>query len=342
MPIPHGNLIIPFPGDSAKYILFHQTGDYSMPGLVPSKVYYTVVDMNLDGGLGGVPSNQKNLTAISDTLSAGMAACKHANGRDWWVIAIKDSINLLYKILVTPTGITSVTSQSFNFPLAYYNASQPTFSPDGKKFAYTNLWTGAFGFHDVRLFSFDNCTGMFDSLSFINIPQEPGFGIAFSPNSKFLYHSSFTKIYQLNTDTSDIPASNTVVATYDGYISGDPPNCCATDFWLMYLAANGRIYISSGSGVVDMHFINYPDSAGLACDVQQHALPLPCFSVRGNVNHPNYYLGCDTTLGCTPCYTNVDELSPPDFKFRVYPNPVNDGILNIGYLLPQNKHGIFE
>jgi hypothetical protein len=341
MPFSHANLIIPYPDDPTKFILFHQAGDYNMPGTVPSKLYYTIVDMTLDGGLGGVPVNQKNLIAITDTLSAGIAACKHANGRDWWVIAVKDSINLLYKILVTPNGITSISTQNFNFPVAYYNACQPVFSPDGKKFAYTNLRTGALGFHDVRLFSFDRCTGMFDSLTYIYVPNEPGFGLAFSSNSKYLYHSSFTKIYQLNTDTTDIPPSNTLVATYDGFISGFPPNCCATDFWLMYLAANGKIYISSGSGVVDMHFINYPDSAGLACDVQQHALPLPCLSGRGNVNHPNYYLGCDTTLGCTPCYVGIEERGKHDFKFSVTPNPTS-GNIKIVYLLPQNKSGVFE
>ncbi len=343
MPIPHGNLIIPFPGDSAKYILFHQTGDYSIPGLVPSKVYYTVVDMNLDGGLGGVPVNQKNLIAFSDTLSAGIAACKHANGRDWWIVALKDNSNIVYKVLLTSSGIASITTQIFNFPLPYPgNAGQPTFSPDGKKFAFTSGYTGSNPYHDIRLFHFDRCTGLlYDSTLIPFNDGTTGFGLAFSSDSKYLYHSSFTKIFQINTDTTNIVASVDTVAYYDGYISGFPPNCCATDFWLMYLAANGKIYISSGSGVVDMHFINYPDSAGLACDVQQHALPLPCLSGRGNVNHPNYYLGCDTTLGCTPCYVGIEEHGKHDFKFSIMPNP-NYGNFKIIYLLPQNRNGTIE
>ncbi|MBL0072627.1 MAG: T9SS type A sorting domain-containing protein [Bacteroidetes bacterium] len=67
-----------------------------------------------------------------------------------------------------------------------------------------------------------------------------------------------------------------------------------------------------------------------------------CYSGRGNVYHPNYYLGCDTTLGCPCMLTDVNELSPPDFKFRVYPSPVTNGVLHIGYLLPQNESGMFE
>ena len=144
----------------------------------------------------------------------------------------------------------------------------------------------------------------------------------------------------MNTDTSNVQSSLNVVAVNDGYAFPYP--FLKTDFWMMYLAANGKIYISSGSSVVDMHYINYPDSGGIASDVQQHALHLPCYYLRGNVYHPNYYLGCDTTQTNCPCLTDMDELSPPDFKFRVYPNPITNGYLHIGYLLPQNKHGNFE
>jgi len=110
----------------------------------------------------------------------------------------------------------------------------------------------------------------------------------------------------------------------------------------MYLAANGKIYISSGNGVIDLHYINYPDSAGMACSVQQHALHLPCYSGRGNVNHPNYYLGCDTTQTSCPCLTTgINEINQHDFRFSISPNP-NNGNFRIMYLLPQNKSGTLQ
>jgi hypothetical protein len=31
-----------------------------------------------------------------------------------------------------------------------------------------------------------------------------------------------------------------------------------------------------------------------------------------------------------------------DFRFRIYPNPITSNSLHIGYLLPQNKKGVFE
>jgi hypothetical protein len=52
-------------------------------------------------------------------------------------------------------------------------------------------------------------------------------------------------------------------------------------------------------------------------------------------------LGCDTTLGCTPCYVGIEERGKHDFKFSVTPNPTN-GSFKIIYLLPQNRSGVFE
>ncbi|MBL0072870.1 MAG: T9SS type A sorting domain-containing protein [Bacteroidetes bacterium] len=109
----------------------------------------------------------------------------------------------------------------------------------------------------------------------------------------------------------------------------------------MYLAANGKIYVTSGSGVQHIHEINYPDSAGIACDVQQHAIDLGYAQLRSVPNHPNYYLGCDTTLGCPCLITGIEELGGHEFRFIVAPNPTS-GNFKITYLLPQNQPGKLE
>jgi len=108
----------------------------------------------------------------------------------------------------------------------------------------------------------------------------------------------------------------------------------------MYLAANGKIYITSGSSVVDLHYINYPDSAGMTCDVRLHDLHLLIYHGRSVPNHPNYYLG---RLVGSPCdtLTSISDITPHDFKFSISPNP-NNGNFKIIYLLPQNKSGTLQ
>lgn len=340
LPLPHGNVIIPYPGDSTKYVLFHQTGG-STGGLASHELFFSVIDMTLDSGLGGV--TLKNQIAFQDTLSWGIAACKHANGRDWWIIAFKDSTDIVYEVLLTPTGLATVNQLSLGVPIHFYNMGQAQFSPDGKKFAYhyRDFFNGSLPVtHQIRLFDFDRCSGMFTNPNIISHTDSvSGNGLAFSSNSKYLYFTLFDKVMQVNTDTNNIQASLDTVAIYDGYAF--PYWYLKTDFWLMYLAANGKIYISSGNSVVDLHYINYPDSSGIDCDVQQHALHIPTYTGRGNVYHPNYYLGCDTTSGC-PCFiTGINEYFSFDFNFRIYPNPISNNSLNIGYILPQNKAGVF-
>ncbi len=338
MPMSGANIIIPFPGDSNKYVLFHQVGN-SVNYLNSTEVFYTVVDMTLNSGLGGVIPGKKNVVAFTGNISWGLAACKHANGKDWWVVAHEDSSNIIYKVLFTSNEVASVTSQQVSMPAPGYGiAGQPGFSPDGNKYAYKHGLTNNPAFHDIRILSFNRCSGNFDSLGYAIRNNEFGFGQAFSSNSRYLYYSSGATIYQLDTDAPNISATDSIVAVYDGYCYPYPSLC--TTFWLMYLAADSKIYITSPSFVIDYSFINSPDSAGISCDVQQHALRLPSYTIRGGINHPNYYLGCDTTVGCI-CLTGIDENTSHDFKFSISPNP-SHGSVKIIYLLPQNKIGRLE
>ncbi len=339
MPMSGANIIIPFPGDSNKFVLFHQVGN-SINYLNSTEVFYTVVDMTLNGGLGGVIPGKKNVVAFTGNISWGLAACKHANGMDWWVVAHEDSSNIIHKVLFTTNEVASVSSQQVSMPAPGYGiAGQPGFSPDGNKYAYKHGLTMNPGFHDIRILSFNRCNGNFDSLGYAIRNNEFGFGQAFSPNSRYLYYASGGTIYQLDTDAPNISATDSIVAVYDGYCYPYPSSC--TTFWLMYLAADSKIYITSPNFVIDYSFINSPDSAGIACDVQQHALRLPCYTIRGGINHPNYYLGCDTTLGCPCLITGMDQGQGHDFKFSVSPNP-STGQIKVVYMLPQNKSGKLE
>ncbi len=334
-PIANMQLALPLPGMMNNYILFHQTGDQSV---YSRKLYYSLIDMTLDSGRGAV--TQKNQIAFSDSLIWGISACRHANGRDWWVAVLKDSSDIIYTLLLTPNGITNIQQQHLNVPMHTSFSCVQAFSPDGSKYAYTvSSATGNINYpylRDLRILDFNRCSGQFSNPYVINLNDTNyGVGLSFSSNSQYLYTSKAFQVSQFDLLAPNIQASRQFVAWYDFFNNGG-----YTTFGYMYLAANGKIYISSTGSTIYFNVIDQPDSAGMACNVLQHAVQTPCYIYASHVNHPNYYLG---RLVGSPCdtLTGIHDLAAHDFKFSISPNP-NNGNFKIMYLLPQNKSGTLQ
>jgi hypothetical protein len=270
-------------------------------------------------------------------MSWGIAACKHGNGRDWWLIAQKDSSNTLFKLLITPNGIESITSQSLGYtPFAAGNAPRITFSPEGNKFLQTNYDNPVDRTSTLVIADFDRCTGVFSNTLTIQLANGNYLsGLAFSPSSQYVYSCTSEHMFQVDVNTLSIDT----VATYDGFCFPNPVSC--TSFFNMYRASNGKIYITSGNSVQHIHEMNFPDLAGIACDVKQHDINLNgIWYLRAVPNHPNYYLGALTGSPCDTL-TSIGELPEQDFRFSVSPNP-NNGEFKIMYLMPQNQKGKLE
>ena len=215
--IVQGALIVPFDETSQKYYLFHE--EYTAPILYPTKLFYTVIDMSLDSGKGAVTLKRQQL--LYDTLDYGqITACRHANGRDWWVYVPKIHSDIFYTILSTPYGL-SYTTQNLGFLFRNTDgAGQCLFSPDGTKFARFAIDEG------LNCSDFDRCTGTFSNIR--NIPQTafPAWqgceGLSFSPNSRFLYLSYGTYLYQVDTWDTSLVNSRILIDTYDGYTDPFP------------------------------------------------------------------------------------------------------------------------
>ena len=310
-------LIIQKPGSNSIYYLFHGSCDNYMitTGCRMHQHNLTTIDMNGNGGLGNVIT--KNVPIIIDTLNTGkIAASRHANGRDWWVMVHRVNSNKFYKLLITPTAILGPYSQNIGIT-RQWDAGQAWFSPDGKKYAYYYVNGG------LDIFDFDRCTGMLSNAVHVNIPFENGYnvGMAISPGSNALYVSNDFHVYQFDLTASNIPASQLTVATYDSFVSVFPgfPNGFATLFGLSALAPDGKIYITTGNGTMHMHTIDNPDVIGLGCNVNQHSVQLQSVYFNTLPNHPNYFLGCDTS--CTTCLVGVAEEENEKVSVRAAPNP---------------------
>ena len=293
-----GVLILPrFEKDSTYYMLYtagNLTGDAS--GSVGVRTNLAEIDMSLNNGLGKVVS--KDLPLINDSLDYGkLAACRHANGRDWWIIVPRWEQGSFRLLLYDPQGFHDVGIQSFpNFMQFRKGFGNAVFSPDGTKYAIIDM------FKELEpdtsfLFHFDRCTGQLSEPVLLS-QQNDSFNLpnfCFSPNSRYLYKTAGRWVYQYDTEAANVNASRQLVATNDGYV-----HIFRAYFMQMQLAPDGKIYISSRTSVPLLHRIDYPDRPGLACQVIQHCLDSLVATTFCIPSFPHFRLGpldgssCDT------------------------------------------------
>jgi hypothetical protein len=190
---------------------------------------------------------------------------------------------------------------------------------------------------DLEILDFDRCSGILSNYIHVDINDSMvGGGIAFSPSGRFLYASSIKYVYQFDLQAANVAASMQTVAVWDSFYSPTPP--FATYFFLMQLAPDGKIYINCTNSTLDMHVINNPDSAGLACDLQQHSIHLGLYNYHSIPNYPNYFLGRDIGSPCDSL-TSVKEITNYSIPIRINPNPTQNTFY-LNYELPYGKTAV--
>ena len=322
MPSREGIIILPKPEDSSLYYIFHYSaGDTLHPvgGYESLNLYYSIADMRLDSGRGAVTA--KNVPIIQNELLSysRMAACRHANGRDWWIVKNAYSSNRYYVFLLDPQGVHGPYIQDIGpgYGTISEHAAYATFSQDGTK--YASATTDSY----IVLLDFDRCSGSFsnpdsiynnDLSDPINFPNSGALSLAFSPNGRFLYVLSYQNI--LNQYDLLAARLNDSIQIYRD-----------TDFYEMNIiqqAPNDKLYISCyNGGSYKIHVINQPDSLGLACDF--HALGQRTLALNTNAipYFPNFRLGALSGSACDTL-TAIDPIASHSLGTRIYPSPATD------------------
>ncbi|MBA3648256.1 MAG: hypothetical protein H0W62_06845 [Chitinophagales bacterium] len=285
------------PGNSNRYYLFYEKGEkfenieFGYTDYQPFHLSYSLIDITKDNGLGAIVNGYKNVYAIEDTLMLGMiTACKHANGRDWWIVVRRYDSDEFYTVLVSPSGVSAPQMQKIGPVIKPFDEITPgevvdvdvndeaQFSPDGNHYAFivsTFL---------VHLLDFDRCNGLFTNYRYDSIPLadrggNATIGCAFSSNSKFLYADSYRRLYQYDITQKDFTVTRSTVGIYDDKL--DKP--VTIYFAFQQLAPDNKIYMTPFGGSNFYDVINNPNLPDSACNFDQHGLALPTYTSSSNL-----------------------------------------------------------
>jgi len=241
-------LIVPDPGSGNIFYIFTVA-----PQGTPNGLRYSIVDMTRDDGLGDLP--RVNMLMIQP-VAEKLAAVRHQNGRDTWVLAHRWNSNAFVAYLVTPDGIQSskpVMSNvgSMNAGPGRNAIGALKFSPDGTKVAAA-LWRET---NKFEVYDFDRATGKVSNPRSFG-PYAEAYGVEFSPDGSKVYGTcngvggGETQIWQFDLKTK----TKTLVGKSANRKIG-----------ALQLGPDQRIYVAREDNP-NLGVIQYPDSLGKAAN----------------------------------------------------------------------------
>ena len=255
------SLIVPNPDGLGRYYIF--TTDLLYPAPIGTKgLNFSEIDITKISG-----TDTLKVKRLQDETPEKLTGVKHANGKDYWVLAHGWNNGSFYAYKVTTAGVDSLpvvssVGQIQTGTLAARNmVGYMKLSPDGKKLAMAVM-----GAKTIEVFDFDNSTGQVSNAITIASPDiYSPYGVEFSPDCKKLYFST------VNPSTN---ASNNLYQ-YD-LVSGSAPvllNKLSKNMTALQLATDGKIYVARYNYAF-LGIIQNPNRPDTACNYMEDGYDL--------------------------------------------------------------------
>ena len=262
-------IIVPKPGDSNIYYVFTTGAQVDHRGMK-----YTIVDMRLDNGLGGV--TDKDLF-LSNEVTEKLTAIKSTSFNGYWVVAHRFNSEKFMVFKVTSSGVETTPTEYAIGPTIEGDVTnargQLKFSPNGQKLAMANEGV----VNELYFFDFDSGTGVISNSQLIldENAETKVYGVEFSPSGNLLYVSGKENgVFQYNLEAgsiSDIRTSKLKLNVFEN-----------RNFSALQIGPDGRIYVAK-QYFRYLDYIENPDVLGLGCNYRYEAggLFLGDFSASG-------------------------------------------------------------
>ena len=294
-------IILPYPGNPNLFITV--TVGANEDG-TNSQLCYSVIDMTQNGGLGSVITKNIQLTGYTGVMNEQIAAVRHSNGNDFWLVSISKgngTESALHVWKVTSDGVNATRHSTYplGFNTVLENIGYLRFSGDGTRFAWPPMIS-----NNLVFGSFDPASGEFIDVKFLN--NGPlgmiTYGAEFSSSGEILYIS--------NTNTSpsiyafkfaELLSASNISSVSHKAITGINANFTAS---ALQLAPDGRIYGVRQNASTLLVLENVDDYDNVAIYNVANLIPpgttgaggLPNFMTHLMINPKAGIIGSDTTI----------------------------------------------
>lgn len=344
-PSPQSSIFLPM--DSGKYYFINSTfsnarqADCNMNNHCSfDLLLYNVIDMNANLGAGKVVQRMQPLMQNAELSKAQMMACRHGNGKDWWLLKQGSDSNIVFTFLFTQDSIIEYGKQVFNAPVwgKWDLRGQSVFNREGTQYASTV--DGYTAYRSIFIADFDRCYGILSHPRVIEAPAVSAHspnnpnaldgasnGLAYSPNGRFLYSILAYNIFQYDFQDNSwyhVAGLDTSWQKFQMYSTA-------------YLGPDDKIYIGNWNGLsTQMSVINNPNGKGVNCNFCPRCLRTDSLGINATLGTPPCMP--DYKLGARECYPlNVTQASVDiNGQWEIYPNPTS-GKLYFKGVIAQKK-----
>jgi gliding motility-associated-like protein len=260
----------PVIGFSNKYYLF----TLGPAGLSDESLFYSIIDMSLNGGDGDLVTGYIGLPIEPSELSYKMTIVP-GNNCDMWLLVHKRGISEFHAYHITSAGIdfTPVVSTYTGGGVTNYSQGWMKASHDRTKIAVGNFGRG------LELHDFNPNTGVVSNCRTISVYDQVT-GVEFSADNTKLYT---TEIAGFLSTMSGILQYDISVPTVSAILASRTMVCPNPGYRDISLATDGKMYLPGYTNDFrHMDRIDSPNLAGAACHYVIDALDLsPDSSVEG-------------------------------------------------------------
>jgi hypothetical protein len=267
-----------------------------------------------------------------DSSAAGtIAACKHANGRDWWIMKSSVYQDKFYQALLDPSGFEFNSVFSPVPHLHQPGAGWNLFSSDGSKFV--NVIVGSI--RKAFVYDFDRCSGILtnpvehDLTNYFNVDAVNA--CCLSPDATKLYfrRSNLNAFLTIELCQYDFETSIfSVIAEGQG-----APCLTPNNLWVVSPTTD----FTSNPYEPKLSVLYQPNNPTLNCGFTPQVFDLINYGfIEVSPNYANFRLGALSGSICDSLSTGIQlNTSNSNIHFKIFPNPV-ESYLTIEQDIPLN------